>query len=68
VNPIIQLIIAQLPAIAALIREAKAKSDPSAPPVGNEEVLAGFEELFGESYARDEVLKAALRAELGLAG
>lgn len=63
-NPLVQLIISQIPTIAALIREAHAKQDPNAPPITSEQVIAAFEELFTSSFAKDEALKAALQAEI----
>lgn len=63
-NPIIQLIIEETPSLIALIREKLRKKDPNAPTPTSEEVIAAFEQAYADSYARDEMLKAALQAEI----
>lgn len=63
-NPIVQLIIAEVPSIVALIKERRQKDDPNAPPLTGDQILRGFEEAFADSFAKDEMLKAVLKAEI----
>lgn len=63
-NPIVQLIITEAPAIIALIRDRHKATDPNAPVLTNEQVLAAFEEAFGSSLTKDAMLRAALEAEI----
>lgn len=63
-NPIVQLIIQEAPGIIALIRAKHAAANPDAPIPTSEEVIAAMEATFASSLAKDQLLKAVLRAEL----
>lgn len=63
-NPIVQLLITQIPAIVSLIKGARKTADPTAPSLTSEEIIRAFDRLFADDVAKDELLKAALRAEI----
>lgn len=67
-NQLIQLIISQIPSIVGAVRDAHAASNPSAPALTSEEIIAAMEEAFSSSLTRDEMLKAALKAEIDAQG
>jgi hypothetical protein len=66
VNPLLQLLMAQAPSIIDYIKSLHAKQNPDAPPITSAEVLVGLEQLFDDSNSKDEFMKTALKAELGL--
>ena len=64
---LIALLIQQTPHFIADLKARHAASNPDAPVLTNEEVLAAFEQVFTSSEAKDEILKAALLAEIAAA-
>lgn len=61
-SPLVQLIIQEAPSIIALIRSKHASTGDPMPT--SEEVLAALEVAFTDSFAKDQMLKAALQAEI----
>ncbi len=61
-NPLVQLILQQIPGIIADIKTARAAS--GAPTPTSEDVIAAFDQLFSDDVAKDEALKIALQAEI----
>lgn len=65
---LLQLLIAQTPAIIALIKSRHAADNPDAPALTSQEVIDAFNQLFADSNAKDEMLKVALQAEIDAQG
>lgn len=61
-NPIVQLIIGEVPSIIALIQQRHADANPSAPPLTPQQIADAFEEAFTSTIAKDEMIKAILAA------
>lgn len=59
-SPIVQLILTEAPGIISLIQQRHAAANPDAPPLTAEQVIAGFEEAFTSTIAKDEMIKASL--------
>lgn len=58
-NPLLQLIIGQLPGLVQTIRDLLRRRDPNAPEPTDAEVLAAFQEAIASSLAKDEQWLAA---------
>ena len=63
-SPLMQLIIEEIPSLVGLLKNAFAGKHPNLPQPTSAEVLAEFEATYQDSYARGELLKAALAAEV----
>lgn len=63
-NPILELIIKQSPALIGLIGELWHKQNPAIPAPSSVEIIAAFEQAFKDSAARDAFLITALQAEI----
>ncbi len=61
---LIALLIQQAPSIIQDLKDRHAAANPDAPVLTSEQVLAAFEQVFTSSELKDEILKAALLAEL----
>ena len=63
-NPIVQLILEETPALIGWIQAAHAKKNPDAPPLTADQIFAAFDQAFNDSITKDKMLEAALQAEL----
>ena len=64
-NPqLIQLLIAETPNIVEGIKALFKKKNPDAPQPTSADIIAAFEQAYADSNAKDEMLKAALQAEI----
>ncbi len=63
-NPLMQLILSQMPGIIAEVKKVRVAQDPNAPTITSEQVIAAFEKLFQDSLMKDQILKAELQAEI----
>ena len=65
-DQLIQLAIQEAPAIIAYLRSVFAADNPDSPVPGDKEIFLALEAAFADSNTRDEMLRAALLAELAL--
>lgn len=59
-SPLVQLIVQELPSLVSAIQQRSAANDPTAPVPTPEQIMAELETAFGDSVAKDEMIKAAL--------
>lgn len=67
-SPLVQLILGQIPGIVQMVKEAHRQADPTAPAITSEQVITAFNELVGNTLAKDEMLRVALQAEIDAQG
>ncbi len=65
---IVQAILAAAPSVISAIQQAHAQANPGAPPLTPEEIHAAFEQIYGSTILKDEMIKAALAAKHPPAG
>lgn len=66
-SPLVQLLIMQMPAIIDGIKSVHKTQNPDAPDLTSQQVVDAFDQLFADSFAKDEMLRAALQAEIATA-
>lgn len=58
-NPIIQLILQELPGVIDSVKARHAAANPGAAPLTSDQVLKAFEDTFTSTILKDERIKAA---------
>jgi hypothetical protein len=66
-TPLLQLLISEIPDIVTLVKAKHAAQHPDAPPLTSADIIAGFDQAFSDSIAKDEMLRKALQAEIDAA-
>ena len=63
-NPLIQLIISEVPNIIQLIQQRHVANSPDTPVPTAQEIMDNFEAAFASTILKDQLIRAALAAQV----